>query len=189
MHARVLPSHSRGTTAGDGALGLGPPTDGGNMCRAVCAPTAVTALGRLAVRQIACGEAASFAVASDGRLAMWGVLPLPAGGTYPVQEHLLGGAAAYKGDNCVLWPSFLRRQPPGYSTLPAMGSATSALLMLMAVPSSTPMDEDQENSGENFRHQHQGGDELSHCRLGGCKRARTESSDDGLVLLGPAAKK
>jgi hypothetical protein len=171
-------------------LGLGPPTDGGNMYRAVATPTAVTALGRIAVRQIACGDAASFAVASDGRLALWGTLPLPAGGTYPVQEHLLGGAAACKGDNCVLWPSFLRRQPPGYSTLPALGSATSALLMLMTVPSSTPMAEDQENAGENSRqHQGEGGDECWHCRVGCCKRKRVDSSDDGRLLLGPAAKK
>ena len=106
-------------------------------------------------------------MATDGRLALWGAVPLRPSALYPVHSHL---SASH--EHQVVWPSFLERQPPGFLTLPAMGSATSALLtMLTLPPSATPMaEEDQENASENFREVYENCGEQSFPRAGGVKR-------------------
>ena len=103
---------------------------------------------------------------TDGRLALWGAVPLRPGALYPVHSHL---SASH--DPQVVWPSFLERQPPGFLTLPAMGSTTSALLMMLTLPpSATPTVEDQENASENFREMYENCGEPSFPRAGGVKR-------------------
>ena len=124
--------------AGDAALGLGPATDGGNLCRAVTAPTALAALAAHPVRQIACGDTSSFAVTVDSRLVLWGTVPVHPSMLCPVQGHsgAVRGAGDWQGadDHRILWPSFLARQPAGWVSLPSMGGCTSALLIMCMLP-------------------------------------------------------
>ena len=123
--------------AGDGALGLGPPVDGGNLCRAVTQPTPLPALAATTVHQVACSECASFALSDENRLLLWGSLPIPPQAVHPVcgshdQNHLprAWGRGADGTGAVVLWPSLLREPPAGRLELPVMGYASSALLMI-----------------------------------------------------------
>lgn len=140
-------------------MGLGPPLDGGNLCRAVVDPAELVSLRALAVRQIACGETSSYATAMDGRLLLWGTPPVSTSALHPVWEdhgvdHAIDGGRARqcRGENQkVLWPCFLKNQPPGYVSLPAMGCSTSALLMMVTLPpSAPPAAQEQENSSANL---------------------------------------
>ena len=153
--------------AGDGALGLGPAADG-NLCRAISSPTILTSLGAHAMRQIACGDSSSFAVTIDGRLAMWGTVPLPASALHVfahsnehsdhsvtpahARAHAAVGDASAEVQR-VLWPGFLRNQPQGHVSLPTMSSVTAALLLLVMLPPAEA--QEQENSRANLQEQQQ----------------------------------
>lgn len=125
------------------------------------------------MRQIACGDTSSFAVAVDGRLLLWGTLPLHDKGLCPVHTHPGGGDwhAAY--DEKVLWPCFMERQPPGYVTLPTMGGSTRALVMMCTLP---PLEMTEEaDRGDGYLHERENSRRLANVQqdlpaAGVCKR-------------------
>jgi len=145
--------------AGDGALGLGPAMDGGNLCRAVAAPTQLTALAAHPCRQIACGDSSSFAVAMHGNLILWGTLPLSLSSLCPMcpagSGGVAGGVEGGENTTMVLWPAFLKVQPPGYMSLPTMGYATRTLLMVVTLPPVNTNMKEQENTRANLQVQQQ----------------------------------
>jgi hypothetical protein len=127
------------------------------------------------VRQIACGDTSSFAVAVDGRLLLWGTLPLHDKGICPVQRH--PGAGDWHGadDDKVLWPCFMGRQPPGYVTLPTMGGSTRALVMLCTLPPLHISQESDRGDGRECLNERENSHRLANVQqdlptAGGCKR-------------------